>query len=92
MVDIARPSNTLGLREEVLRLEEELKIRQWQEQQLAIADGCDVCSSAYLHTRQSGAVRLRHNRGINLPADSVSYVINICDCLIVAPVQLWYAW
>ena len=42
MVDIARPSNTLGLREEVLRLEEELKIRQWQEQQLAIADGCDV--------------------------------------------------
>ena len=47
MVDIARPSNTLGLREEVLRLEEELKIRQWQEQQLAIADGCDVCSSAY---------------------------------------------
>jgi hypothetical protein len=49
MVDIVRPSNTLGLREEVLRLGEELKIRQWQEQQLAIADGCDVCSSACVH-------------------------------------------
>lgn len=45
MVDIARPSNSLALREELLRLEEELKIRQWQEQQLAIADGYDMCSS-----------------------------------------------
>ena len=45
MVDIARPSNSLALREQVLRLEEELKIRQWQEQQLAIADGYDMFSS-----------------------------------------------
>ena len=49
MVDIARPSNSLALREEVLRLEEELKIRQWQEQQLAIADGYDdMCSSWFM--------------------------------------------
>lgn len=35
---------TLSLRQEVLRLEEELKVRQWHEQQLAIADGCGfVC-------------------------------------------------
>jgi hypothetical protein len=43
MVDVARPSNTVAIREEVLRLEAELKIRQWHEQQLAIADGYEIC-------------------------------------------------
>lgn len=42
MVDVARPTTTVALREEVLRLEEQLKIRQWHEQQLAIADGCEL--------------------------------------------------
>ena len=39
MVEVARPLDTTDLRREVLRLEEELRIRQWHEQQLAIADG-----------------------------------------------------
>lgn len=43
MVDVARPMTTVALREEVIRLEEELKIRQWHDQQLAIADGCEAC-------------------------------------------------
>lgn len=41
MVAAAAPKmSTESLREEVLRLEEELKLRQWQEQQLAVSDGC----------------------------------------------------
>ncbi len=39
---------TVALRQEVLRLEEELKMRQWHEHQLAIADGCGfVCLPMY---------------------------------------------
>lgn len=37
---VAPGMSTEALREEVLRLEEELKLRQWQEQQVAISDGC----------------------------------------------------
>ena len=36
----AAPLSTAALRDEVLRLEEDIKLRHWQEQQLSISDGC----------------------------------------------------
>ncbi len=48
MVEALPALSTAALREEVMRLEQELKFQHWHEQQLAISDGC-----ALLHPRDT---------------------------------------